>query len=330
MFAVDVSSWNHVTSWQTAQAGGVALGISKATEGLTFVDPTFRDNWLGSAICGARASYHFGHPVNDPIKEAGHYLSVASFGEHDYPMLDMETTDGLGFAHAADWSAMFCGEVKARTGKAPLFYSYLSFIGSMDAKANQLTPYPLFIAAYSSTPPSPSPWPKWTIWQNTSQGRVPGIAGNVDMDQLAPGALSLFAPATYAAQGGHVNLNKPISGFARTSTGKGYWMVAEDGGVFAEGDAHDHGSLPGLNKVPAAPVIGIASTATDGGYWLVGSDGGIFCFGDARMFGSMGGHHINAPIVGMAASPDGQGYGLVAADGAIFAFGGFTFAGSVA
>jgi GH25 family lysozyme M1 (1,4-beta-N-acetylmuramidase) len=329
MFAVDVSGWNHVTSWQDAQAAGVALGISKATEGLSFVDPSYQDNWLGSNVCGARASYHFGHPKNDPIQEAGHYLSVASFGIHDYPMLDLETTDGLGFAHAADWGAAFCGEVKARTGKAPLFYSYLSFIGSMGAKANQLVPYPLFIAAYQATAPSPSPWPKWTIWQDTSTGHVPGISGNVDMDELAPGALSLFAPA-YSAQGGHVNLNKPISAFALTPSGKGYWMVGEDGGVFAEGDATDHGSLPGLHVVPSAPVIGIAAMHDGGGYWLVGSDGGIFCFGNAKMFGSMGGHHLNAPIVGMAASPDGQGYGLVGADGGIFPFGDFAFEGSIA
>lgn len=329
MYAIDVSGWNHVTSWQQAQASGVALGISKATEGLTFVDPTFHDNWLGSEVCGARASYHFGHPSNDPVREAGHYLSVASFGDHDYPMLDMEITDGLGFAHAANWSLAFCTEVQARTGKAPLFYTYSAFKNGMGVGARQLIGYPLFEAAYQATAPDPAPWPKWTIWQNTSQGHVPGIAGNVDMDQLAPGALSLFAPAT-SAQGGHVNLNKPVSGFARTSTGKGYWMVAEDGGVFAEGDAHDHGSLPGLNKVPSAPVIGIAATATDGGYWLAGSDGGIFCFGDAQMYGSMGGHHLNAPIVGIAAAPDGRGYGLVAADGAIFAFGDFPFEGSVA
>jgi hypothetical protein len=34
-----------------------------------------------------------------------------------------------------------------------------------------------------------------------------------------------------------VNVNAPIVGMASTPTGKGYWLVAADGGVFAFGDA---------------------------------------------------------------------------------------------
>ena len=34
-----------------------------------------------------------------------------------------------------------------------------------------------------------------------------------------------------------INVNAPICGIAATPTGKGYWLVAADGGVFAFGDA---------------------------------------------------------------------------------------------
>ena len=40
-------------------------------------------------------------------------------------------------------------------------------------------------------------------------------------------------------------LNAPIVGMAATPTGKGYWLVGADGGVFAYGDAEFHGSIPG-------------------------------------------------------------------------------------
>jgi len=42
-----------------------------------------------------------------------------------------------------------------------------------------------------------------------------------------------------------------------TPSGKGYWLVADDGGIFAFGDAAFHGSL-GAQTVPGR-VIGIAA-----------------------------------------------------------------------
>jgi hypothetical protein len=42
-----------------------------------------------------------------------------------------------------------------------------------------------------------------------------------------------------------------------TSTGRGYWMVATDGGIFAFGDAPFEGSEAGTRLV--APMVGIAA-----------------------------------------------------------------------
>ncbi|MGO9854574.1 MAG: Ig-like domain repeat protein, partial [Acidimicrobiales bacterium] len=110
-------------------------------------------------------------------------------------------------------------------------------------------------------------------------------------------------------------------------SGKGYWLVASDGGVFNYGDAGFFGSAGAvpLNK----PIVGIAATPDGGGYWLVASDGGIFNYGDAGFFGSAGALPLNKPIVGIAATPDGGGYWLVASDGGVFSFGDATFDGSV-
>ncbi len=98
------------------------------------------------------------------------------------------------------------------------------------------------------------------------------------------------------------------------ASGKGYLEVANDGGLFAFGDAGFFGSMGGkpLNE----PIVGMASTPDGQGYWEVASDGGLFAFGDASFFGSMGGKPLNEPIVGMASTPDGQGYWEVASDGA--------------
>jgi hypothetical protein len=105
------------------------------------------------------------------------------------------------------------------------------------------------------------------------------------------------------------------------------WAAAEDGGVFAFGDAAFYGSLGNVHL--NAPIVGVAATPDGGGYWLVAADGGVFAFGDADYEGSLGNVHLNAPIVGVAATPDGGGYWLVAADGGVFAFGDADYEGSV-
>jgi hypothetical protein len=52
-------------------------------------------------------------------------------------------------------------------------------------------------------------------------------------------------------------------GVAATPTGKGYWLVAADGGVFAYGDATFAGSLGATHL--NAPIVGVAATPGVGG-----------------------------------------------------------------
>jgi hypothetical protein len=84
---------------------------------------------------------------------------------------------------------------------------------------------------------------------------------------------------------------------AATPDGRGYWLVASDGGIFTFGDAHFYGSTGAVNLTK--PVVGITPTPDGRGYWLVASDGGVFTFGDARFWGSTGGEAIPAPVVGV-------------------------------
>jgi hypothetical protein len=121
-------------------------------------------------------------------------------------------------------------------------------------------------------------------------------------------------------------LAQPVVGMAATPSGKGYWLVARDGGIFSFGDATFFGSTGAIRL--NQPIVGITRTPSGKGYWFVAADGGVFSFGDARFLGSTGAIHLNKPIVGMAATPSGRGYRLVASDGGIFAFGDARFLGS--
>lgn len=97
------------------------------------------------------------------------------------------------------------------------------------------------------------------------------------------GTFSWEAP-NYGSTGA-IRLNSPIVDAAVMPDGRGYWLVAADGGVFTFGSAAFHGSTGGtrLNK----PIVGITATPSGQGYWLTAADGGVFSFGDAKYKGSV-------------------------------------------
>jgi hypothetical protein len=98
-------------------------------------------------------------------------------------------------------------------------------------------------------------------------------------------------------------LNKPVVGLAPTADGKGYDMVAADGGIFAFGDAVFYGSLGGIPL--SRPVVAIAGTPDGKGYWFTDDNGAVSAFGDATYWGSAP-QVLTKPVVGMA---DAQGTG---------------------
>jgi hypothetical protein len=123
------------------------------------------------------------------------------------------------------------------------------------------------------------------------------------------------------------HLGGGLVGIAATPTGRGYWLAASDGGVFAFGDAKFHGSATGVSL--RQPIVAIAATHSGRGYWLVAADGGVFTFGNARFHGGLGNRRLRAPIVGIAPSRTGDGYWLAAADGGMFTFGDAKFHGGL-
>ena len=121
------------------------------------------------------------------------------------------------------------------------------------------------------------------------------------------------------------HLNGPIVASTATPSGKGYYMIGSDGGIFAFGDARFHGSTGNLRL--NQPIVGMSPTPDSKGYWLVASDGGVFAF-NAPFRGSMGATHLNRPVDGLVAY--GNGYLMAASDGGIFDFSNRQFAGSLA
>jgi hypothetical protein len=108
------------------------------------------------------------------------------------------------------------------------------------------------------------------------------------------------------------------TGIVGTPSGKGYYIVMNDGGVYSFGDAVFYGSTGG--KRPgghAATGLALSLNAVGDvtGYWMVFEDGGVFTFGDAPFLGSSGG--VSEDITSIVAFPDGHSYAWVHDNGQI-------------
>ena len=66
-----------------------------------------------------------------------------------------------------------------------------------------------------------------------------------------------FGDAEFYGSMGGQHLNQPIVGVSATPDGKGYWLVASDGGIFSFGDAQFYGSMGATPIVK--PIVGMAS-----------------------------------------------------------------------
>ena len=82
---------------------------------------------------------------------------------------------------------------------------------------------------------------------------------------------------------GATPLNRPVVGMTADPAGRGYRMVAADGGIFSFG-APFFGSL-GANP-PAAPIVNMAPSTDGNGYYMLDAGGGVYSFGDAPFLGA--------------------------------------------
>ena len=206
---IDVSNHQARVDWGRVKADGISFAYIKATEGTGFVDPRFGAYWAGAKAAGLpRGAYHFARPdtnsggtpatvAKDARAEADAFLTVAFPRAGDLlPVLDLET-DGLPPALMVQWTAAWLTRVQSQTGVKPVLYTYPAFWSRL-GNTKQFGSYPLWIASYGvASPHLPAGWSKYTIWQYSSSGSVPGIPGNVDLNQL--GARVTIANITYRA-----------------------------------------------------------------------------------------------------------------------------------
>ncbi|KAG9119563.1 hypothetical protein FRC07_005356, partial [Ceratobasidium sp. 392] len=180
---IDVASYQGNIDWPAQKKAGITFAYVKATEGTTYRNPYFNQQYTGAYKVGIiHGAYHFARPDHSSgasqaewfLKHGGNW---SADGKTLPGMLDIEygtngqTCWGLSAPRMIAWIKEFSDYYHSKTSRYPTIYTTTNWwkqcTGNSAAfgKTN-----PLFIARYSSSVgPLPAGWTHWTIWQYTSK-----------------------------------------------------------------------------------------------------------------------------------------------------------------
>jgi GH25 family lysozyme M1 (1,4-beta-N-acetylmuramidase) len=188
---IDVSRWQGPIDWQRA-AKSASFAYVKATEGTGYVSRTFDSQYTGAKAAGLYVgAYAFGRPDAPALAQADFFVDNARWtpdGKTLPPLLDMEWPYDLGNGVVAPypcygltatamvaWIKTFVDEVKRRTGSVTTIYTASGWWNNCTGASTAFASEPLFVASYVHDQPRlPAGWTKWTIWQYSDNGSLPG------------------------------------------------------------------------------------------------------------------------------------------------------------
>ena len=160
----------------------------RAGYGRNNLDTKFHRNAQGAAAAGIPVGlYWFSYALNVEIarKEAQYAVELAKKYKITWPIAYDLEYDTVSYAVkngvtitkslATQMAIAFCEEIK-RLGYIPMVYTNLDYLNRYFDRSK--LPYDLWYAQYASTASVADK----EIWQYSSKGSVPGIAGNVDMN----------------------------------------------------------------------------------------------------------------------------------------------------
>ena len=175
--------------WNAVANSGVKFAWIKATEGGDR-DARFQANWEGAKAAGIpHGAYHFVYWCRPPLEEIQIFEQIAPVEDDALPpVLDVEATPTSPTCHRrltqdgaiADMQVML-REMERHYGKRPIIYTTVDFYQAI-LSDGALMDYPIWVRSTKHHPAVKYGSRAWHFWQYQSDGRVPGIGGNVDKD----------------------------------------------------------------------------------------------------------------------------------------------------
>ena len=185
---VDVSRWQGEIDWEQVKASGIDFVIVKAggSDAGFYTDKYFEKNYAGAKAAGLMvgAYYFVGKyciSALDGSADAQRFLKICEGKTFDLSLfIDIETTHFDRKRGATDAVIAFCDVIEKGGYMSGVYASKVSgFVDRLED--SRLTNIIHWVAQYNDKCTYKG---NYLIWQKTSKGRVPGINGNVDLDEI--------------------------------------------------------------------------------------------------------------------------------------------------
>lgn len=178
---VDISSHNGFINFEKVAADSVDFVMIKATEGATFKDKSFIDNYRRARKAGLKVgAYHFFRFDTPGHMQALNLLNSVKGRNLDLPLaIDIEewtNPDNQSVDAVLDRLWEMTDYLQAH-GYPLIIYTNKDGFARYFQRPGQ-NRIPLWIASFSEPDQS---YP-WTLWQHTHRGNIDGIDGKVDLN----------------------------------------------------------------------------------------------------------------------------------------------------
>ncbi|MCI6672247.1 MAG: glycoside hydrolase family 25 protein [Prevotella sp.] len=174
-------NWNRLKNAMVEQSP-IRFVFMKATEGDGHVDKKFKENFENVKEAGLiRGVYHFWSNQSSPRRQAYFFLAMSPLSPGDLPpVLDVEIkpTD-ISIEEFQQNLLTWLHIVEDRYHVKPIIYTYYKFKDEYLSDA-RFDDYPYWIAHYYVKNMEYKGY--WSFWQHTDAGKLPGIAGYVDLN----------------------------------------------------------------------------------------------------------------------------------------------------
>lgn len=267
----DISKWqgyidvNRLDEFVVVKASGSDIGYY-------YTDPLYSRNARAVRASGRKLGHYYYNGYDDPVDAANRFVNgLVSYQSGDMLVYDAEEARFISPAKVMAWVQ----QVRARLGSNANVWVYMSssvtFAYNWSAVA--ASGVQLWVARYGQNngayPGSPTVgyWSRWGVHQYTSQGRIAGVSGYLDMNVAKDGTFGngqttniivnpyTSTPASSTPHGTYLGYS--VAQTQRLLNSKGYTLAIDDWyGSATRSAVRDYQSKHGLQ------VDGYAGTAT--------------------------------------------------------------------